>query len=186
MLFGKLLTAVDRKTLPPEVLGETPLSPITALETAQHRGKLRIMRDHSGYLRSLRSRFVRNPDSFEDFKSFLLNKSAEHFRGELDWLHGQCVMYAPFLNFHLSRYGANPPKGIVGSQRLTSDVRDSMQLIISQEIPFITDDVDLQKKSSGLLRCQVIHSDADLNCILWTIKFVSQGWMTADKVGQVS
>jgi hypothetical protein len=61
-----------------------------------------------------------------------------------------------------------------------------MQLIISQEIPFITGDADLRKKSSGMLPCKVIHSDSDLNCILWTIRFVSQGWMTADKVGQLS
>jgi hypothetical protein len=58
MLFGKLLTAVDRKKLPPEVLSEVLLSPITALESAQHRGKLRIMRDHSSHLRPLQSRFV--------------------------------------------------------------------------------------------------------------------------------
>jgi hypothetical protein len=183
MLFGKLLTAVDRGKLPPEVLGEALLSPITALESAQHRGKLRIMRDHSSYLRPLRSRFVRNPETFEDFKAFLSTKSAEHFRGELDALHAQCVMHAPFLAFHLSRYGNNPPKGIVGSQRFTSDVRDSMQLIISQEIPFITGDADLRKKSSGMLRCQVIHSDSDLNCVLATIRFVSLGLLTADKVG---
>jgi len=118
MLFGKLLTAVDRKTQPPEVLGETLLSPITALESAQHRGKLRIMRDHSGYLRPLRSRFVRDPETFDDFKSFLSTKSAEYFRGLLDALHAQCVMHAPFLKFHLSRYGANPPKGIVGRSGL--------------------------------------------------------------------
>jgi len=186
MLFGKLLTAVDRKKLPPEVLSEVLLSPITALESAQHRGKLRIMRDHSSHLRPLQSRFVRNPESFNDFKTLLSTENPEHFRGQLDALHAQCAVYPPFLSFHLSRYGKNPPKSIADSQRFTSDVRDSMQLIISQEIPFVTGDADLRKKSSGMLRCQVIHSDSDLNCILASIRFVSLGWLTADKVGAAS
>jgi hypothetical protein len=186
MLFGKLLTAVDRKNLPPQVLTETLLSPITALESAQHRGKLRIMRGHASHLRPLQSKLVRDPNGFEHFRRSLATKGPEHFRGELDALHVQCVMHGPFLAFHLSRYGYRPPTSIAGSQRFTSDVRDSMQLIMSQEIPFITSDADLRKKSSSLLCCHVINSDADLNCILATIRLVGLGWLTADKVGAAS
>lgn len=61
-----------------------------------------------------------------------------------------------------------------------------MQLVMSQEIPFVTSDIDLQKKSSSLLRCHVIHSDADLNCIMATVRFLDLGWVTADKVGIAS
>ncbi|HET6844123.1 MAG TPA: hypothetical protein VFK06_20955 [Candidatus Angelobacter sp.] len=99
MLFGKLLIAVDRKKLPPEVLAATFLSPITALESAQHRGKLRIMRKNSNYLRPLQNKFVRDPESFERFKESLATKEPEHFRGELDALHVQCVMHDFFWNF---------------------------------------------------------------------------------------
>jgi hypothetical protein len=45
--FGKLLTAVDHGELPPEILSQTFLSPVTALESARHTPKLRIMREHS-------------------------------------------------------------------------------------------------------------------------------------------
>src|SRR5437879_1486539 len=129
--FAKLLTAVDHKQLPPEVLSESLLSPVTALENAQHTPKLRIMREHSSYLRPLHSRFIRNPGSYGDFLRSLSTKTPDCYRGFLDALHAQCVMYPPFLKFHLSRYGNNPPKGIAGSQRFTSDVRESMQLIFS-------------------------------------------------------
>ena len=61
-----------------------------------------------------------------------------------------------------------------------------MQLIISQDVPFITADAKLRAKSSAMLRCQVIHSDLDLNCIVATMQFVNLGWMTADKVGSSS
>lgn len=186
MLFGQLLIAVNRKKLPPEVLTETFLSPVTALESAQHRGKLRIMREYSSYLRPLQNRFVRNWESFEDFRNALATKEPNHFKGFLDALHAQCVMYGPFLAFHLSRYGTKVPKGITGSQRFTSDVRDSMQLIMSQETPFITNDADLLRKSSSLLNCRVVHSDSDLDCILASIGFLNRGWMTGDKVGAAS
>src|ERR1700736_5477578 len=145
--FGKLLTAVDHKVLPPEILSETLLSPVTALESAQHTPKLRIMREHSSHLRPLRSRFVRNPETYHDFIKSLSTEAPDHYRGILNVLQAACVMHQPFLEFHLSRYGKNPPKTIAGSQRFTSDVRDSMQLIISQEVPFITSDIDLRKKS---------------------------------------
>jgi len=180
--FGCLLNAVGKKQLPPDVLGEALLSPITALESAQHRGKLGILRDHRRYLRPLVSRFIGNPETFNDFVRSLSTESPEYFRGVLDALHARSVMYEPFMRFHLSRYGKNPPKGITGSQRLTSDVRDSMQLILSQELPFITCDLDLRKKSSSLLQCQVIHSDPDLNCVVASMRIANLGWLTADKV----
>jgi hypothetical protein len=181
--FGQLLSAVDGKKLRPEVLSETMLSPITALESAQHRGKLRIMREHASCLQPLNSRFIGNPETFQDFVRSLSTEAPDYFRGMLDALHARCVMYEPFLRFHLSRYGKNPPKSIAGSQRFTSDVRDSMQLIISQEVPFITCDIDLRKKSSPLLQCKVIHSDSDLNCVISAMRFANLGWLTADKVG---
>jgi hypothetical protein len=180
--FGRLLTAVEKKQVPPAILSETLLSPITALESAQHRGKLGILRSHSRHLRPLISRFIGNPETFDDFVKALSTESPAYFGGMLDALHVRCVMYEPFLRFHLSRYGKNPPKGIAGSQRLTSDVRDSMQLILSQEVPFITCDLDLRRKSSPLLQCQVIHSDPDLNCVLASMRFTNLGWLTADKV----
>jgi len=180
--FGCLLNAVGKKQLPPEVLGETLLSPITALESAQHRGKLGILRDHSRYLRPLVSRFIGNPAAFDDFLRALSMESPNYFRGMLDALHARCVMYEPFMRFHLSRYEKHPPKGIGDSQRLNSDVRDSMQLIISQEVPFITCDLDLRRKSSPLLQCQVIHSDPDVNSVIAAMRFANLGWLTADKV----
>jgi hypothetical protein len=181
--FGKLLTAVDHGILPPEVLSQTLLSPITALESAQHTPKLRIMHEHRANLRPLRSRLIRNPGSYEGFLATLSVESPDYYRGMLDAMHAQCVMYPPFLAFHKSRYGKNPPKTIAGSKRFTSDVRDSMQLIISQELPFITSDLDLKKKLSPLLRCQVIHADLDLNCILGAMQITNLGWLTGDRVG---
>lgn len=181
--FGKLLTAVDHGILPPEVLSQTLLSPITALESARHTPKLRIMHEHRANLRPLRSRFIRNPGSYEGFLATLSVESPDYYRGMLDAMHAQCVMYPPFLAFHKSRYGKNPPKTIAGSKRFTSDVRDSMQLIISQELPFITSDLDLKKKLSPLLRCQVIHADLDLNCILGAMQTTNLGWLTGDRVG---
>jgi hypothetical protein len=71
----------------------------------------------------------------------------------------------------------------MGSQRFTSDIRDSLQLIVSQEITLITCDKDLQRKVSPLLQCHVIHTDLDANCILAAMRFVNLGWVTADKVG---
>ncbi len=135
--FGHLLNAVQKKKLPPEVLSETLLSPITALESAQHRGKLGIIRAHARYLRPVVRRFIGSHETFDDFVKALATENPHYFAGMLDALHSRCVMHGPFLKFHMSRYGANLPKSIVGSQRLTSDVRDSMQLIISQEVPFI-------------------------------------------------
>jgi hypothetical protein len=88
----------------------------------------------------------------------------------------------PFLDFHLSRYGKNPPKTIANSQRHTSGVRDSMQLIISPDVPFITSDRDLVNKVSPKMPCQVIHTDLDLNCILGAMYLVNSGMMTADKL----
>jgi hypothetical protein len=98
-------------------------------------------------------------------------------------MHARCVMYPPFLQFHKSRYGKNPPKTIAGSKRFTSDVRDSMQLIISQELPFITSDVDLKTKLSPLLQCRVIHADLDLKRILSAMQITNLGWLTGDRVG---
>lgn len=184
--FGKLLTAVDHGKLHPEILSQTFLSPVTALESARHTPKLRIMREHSQHLRPLRSRFVRDPESYEVFIASLSTRSPNYYSGMLDALHAQCVMYPPFLEFHKSRYGKNPPKSIAGSRAFTSDVRDSMQLIISQEVPFVTADTKLRAKSSSLLRCQVVHSDLDLNCIVATMQFLNLGWTSADKVGSLS
>ena len=126
---------------------------------------------------------MRNPETWDDFLRALATESTDYFAGMLNALHAQCVMHAPFLAFHLSRYGKNPPKTIAGSQRFTSDVRDSMQLIIAQEIPFITSDKDLRRKTSPMLRCQVIQTDPDVNCIIGTMFFANRGWLTADRVG---
>src|SRR6266513_2702769 len=145
--------------------------------------KLRIMHEHRANLRPLRSRFIRNPESYEDFLATLSVESPDHYRGVLNAMHARCVMYPPFLQFHKSRYGKNPPKTIAGSKRFTSDVRDSMQLIISQELPFITSDVDLKTKLSPLLQCHVVHADLDLNCILGAMQIANLGWVTGDRVG---
>jgi len=93
-----------------------------------------------------------SPESYEAFLATLSVESPDYYRGILNAMHAQCVMYPPFVEFHKSRYGKNPPKTIAGSKRFTSDVRDSMQLIISQELPFITSDLDLKKKLSPLLQ----------------------------------
>jgi hypothetical protein len=118
----------------------------------------------------------------QDFVAALSSKDPDYFRGLPNVMHTRCVVYPPFLAFHLSRYGKNPPKTIANSQRHTSDVRDSMQLIISPEVPFITSDRDLVKKSSPLMRCQVIYADLDLNCIIGAMRLVNSGMMTADKL----
>src|ERR1019366_2049079 len=128
------LTAIDLKNLPPIVLSESLLSPVTALELAQHTPKLRILLEHSAYLRPLscmHSRVVLDFDWGQDFVAALSSKGPDHFRSLLNVMHTQCVVYQPFLDFHLSRYRNNPPKTIANSQRHTSDIRDSMQLIIS-------------------------------------------------------
>jgi hypothetical protein len=182
--FGKLLTAVDHKNLPPMVLSESLLSPVTALELAQHTPKLRILLEHSTYLRPLsrlHSRVIWDLDWGQHFVGALSSRGPDYFRSLLNVMHTQCVVYQPFLDFHLSRYGKNPPKTIANSQRYTSDVRDSMQLIISQDIPFITSDNDLVKKASPLMHCQVIPTDLDLNCIMFAMHLVNSGKLTADK-----
>jgi hypothetical protein len=179
--FGKLLTAVDHGTLSPEVLSKSLLSPVTALELAQHTPKLRILSQHSTYLRPLtraHSRVVREFDWEQDFIAAIALKGPGYFRGKLDAMHTHCVMYPPFLDFHTSRYGKNPPKTIANSQRYTSDVRDSMQLIISADVPFITSDRDLTKKASALMRCQVICTDLDLDRIVETMGIANSGLMT--------
>jgi hypothetical protein len=130
--FTALLTVVDRKRFPPEILSECLLSPVTALEAAQNTPKIRIMHQYKNHLRPMRNRFIRNPDLYDDFIGSLATERPDYYRGLLNALHAQCVMYPPFLEFHRSRY-KDPPKSIAGSQRFTSDVRDSMQLIISQE-----------------------------------------------------
>ena len=183
--FGKLLTAVDHGTLPPAVLSESLLSPVTALELAQHTPKLRILSQHSAYLRPLtraHSRVVREFDWAQDFIGALTSKGPGYFRGQLNVMHTLCVVYQPFLNFHMSRYGKNPPKTIANSQRYTSDVRDSMQLIISPDVPFICSDRDLVRKASPLMRCQVIYTDLDVNCIIGAMRLVNSGLTTADKL----
>jgi hypothetical protein len=181
--FAKLLTAVDHKALPPEVLSESLLSPVTALENARHTPKLRIMREHSSYLRPMQSRFIRNPDSYRDFVKSLSTETPDYYTGFLNVLCTQCVMYPPFLNFHLSRYGNNPPKTIAGSLRFTSDVRDSMQLIISQEVPFITFDWDLMKKLPPNVSCQVVpcSRDAKPELVVAAMRLVNAGMFTADR-----
>jgi hypothetical protein len=167
------------------VLSESLLSPVTALELAQHTPKLRILAQHSAYLRPLtraHSRAVREFDWAQDFIAALASKGPAYFRGRLNVMHTLCVMYQPFLHFHMSRYGKNPPKTIANSQRYTSDVRDSMQPITSRDVPFITSDRDLGKKAPALMPCQVIYTDLDLNCIIGAMRLVNSGLMTADKL----
>jgi hypothetical protein len=183
--FGKLLTAVDHKTLPPVVLSESLLSPVTALELAQHTPKLRILVEHSAYLRPLTRRHSQVVLDFnwgQDFVAALSSKDPNYFRGLLNVMHTVCVVNQPFMDFHLSRYGKNPPKTIASSQRYTSDVRDSMQLILSPEVPFITSDRDLVKKAPPpMMRCQVFQTDLDPNCIVFAMRLVNSGMITADK-----
>jgi hypothetical protein len=185
-LFGRLLVAVDHKDLPADILSETLLSPVTALEAAQHPRKLQIMRAHSRHLLPMRNRFIANPHGYDDFLSSLAIQKASYFRGQLDAMHASWIMHPRFLQFHLSRYGKTPPKGIAGSQRLNSDVRDSMQLIFSQEVPFITNDSNLRSKLSPLMCCHVIHCDADLNCILGAMHLTNRNLTTADKLAQLT
>ncbi len=119
---------------------------------------------HSGYLRPLdrrHSRVVVNFQWLPDFVASLSSNGPDYFRSLLNVMHARCVTQQPFLDFHLSRYGKNPPKTIANSQRHTSDVRDSMQLIISPDVPFITSDRDLVNKVSPKMPCQVIHTDLD-------------------------
>jgi hypothetical protein len=54
------------------------------LESAQHTPKLRIMREHGSYLRPLRSRFVRNPESHNDFIQSLATESPDYCQGVLE------------------------------------------------------------------------------------------------------
>jgi hypothetical protein len=182
--FGKLLTAVDHKNLPPEVLSESLLSPVTALELAQHTPKLRILLEHSAYLRPLtrlHSRVVLDFNWGREFVAALSSKGPDYFRGLLNVMHTRCVMHQRFLDFHSSRYKKNPPKTIANSQRHTSDIRDSMQLILSPEVPFITSDRDLVEKASPLMDCRVVYTDLDLTCIVGVMRLVNSGMMTADK-----
>jgi hypothetical protein len=180
-VFGRLLTDVDHKNLPPEILSEFLLSPVTALESAQHTPKLRIMREHTTYLRPLRHRSIANPETYDDFIRSLATETPDFYRGMLNAIHANCVMHGPFLKFHLARYGKNAPKGIAGSKRYLSDVRDSMQLVISRDLPFVTADRDLQKKLPAALGCQVFYCDLDVGCILGTISILKRDALTADK-----
>ena len=180
--FGKLLTAVDHKNLPPVVLSESLLSPVTALELAQHAPKLLL--EHSAYLRPLtclHSRAVWGFSWGQDFVAALSSKDRSYFSSLLNVMHTLCVAHQPFMDFHLSRYGKNPPKTIANSKRYTSDVRDSMQLIMSPEVPFITSDRDLVKKASPMMCCQVFQTDLDPNCIVFAMRLVNSGMITADK-----
>jgi hypothetical protein len=184
-LFGQLLVGVDREHLPPEILSETFLSPVTALEVAQHPRKLHIMREHRGHLRPMRNRFIARPEGYDDFLNSLESRPARYFRAQLDAMHTSWVMYPRFLEFHLSRYGKHPPKGIGSSKRLNSDVRDSMQLIFSQQVPFITNDSDLSKKLSPLMNCQVIHCDSEPNCVVSAMRLVNMNLTTGEKMAQL-
>jgi hypothetical protein len=141
--------------------------------------------EHSTYLRPLtwlHSRVVLEFDWAQDFVSALGSKGPDYFRGLLNVLHTRCGVYPPFLEFHMSRYEKNPPTTIANSKRHTSDVRDSMQLIISPEAPFITSDRDLVRKASPVMRCQVIYTDLDPNCIIGAMRLVNCGALTADKI----
>jgi hypothetical protein len=184
-LFGQLLVAVDRKSLPGQILSETLLSPVTALEAAQHPRKLQIMRQHRQHLRPMQNRLIAQPETYEDFLNSLLARDARYFQVQLNAMHAMWVIHPRFLEFHLSRYGAKPPKEIGSSQRFNSDVRDSMQLILSQEVPFLTSDIDLRKKLSPHMNCQVIHCDCETGCIVAAMHLVNMNLMTADKVAQL-
>jgi hypothetical protein len=59
-----------------------------------------------------------------------------------------------------------------------------MQLILSQEVPFLTSDIDLRKKLSAHMNCQVIHCDCEAGCIVAAMRLVNMNLMTADKVAQ--
>ena len=184
--FGMLLTAVDRKILPPEVLTESLLSPVTACELARHTPKLRIMREFSSFLRPLtrqHSRVIGELEWGPEFVAELTSKGTDYFRGKLDAMHARCVMYPPFLDLHLSRYGENPPKTITGSKRYTSDVRDSMQLLISRDIPFITFDWDLMKKLPPKMPCHVVpcSREGKPELVLAAVRIANAGMFTADK-----
>ena len=129
----------------------------------------------------MRTRLIRNPDSYFEFLRSLSTESPAHYKGFLDALHAQCVMQPLFLNFHRSRYKTNPPKTIAGSHRHGGDVRDSMQLILSQEVPFITSDHDLTTKLPTGTNCQVIYSELKLELIVTAMRLVNGGMLTADK-----
>jgi hypothetical protein len=57
-----------------------------------------------------------------------------------------------------------------------------MQLIISPDVPFITSDSDLVRKTSPIIHCQVVSADLDLNCIMGAIRLFNSGMTTADKL----
>jgi hypothetical protein len=102
--FGKLLTEVGRKNLPAAVLSESLLSPVTALELAQHTPKLQILRMHSGYLRPLDRRHSLVVENFQwlpDFVASLSSNSPDYFRSLLNVMHARCVTHQPFFGLSL-------------------------------------------------------------------------------------
>jgi hypothetical protein len=62
------------------LIGNTALSPLTALEVAQHHSKLRIMLEHRRHLRPTRNRFIADPQGYDDFLNSLLSPSKASFR----------------------------------------------------------------------------------------------------------
>jgi hypothetical protein len=184
--LGMLLTAVDRKKLRPEVLAESLLSPVTALELAQTAPKRRVLLEHSSCLRPLtrsHSRVLVGFDWAQDFLAALGSKGADYFRGLLNAMHTRCVMHPRFLEFHLSRYGKNPPKTIAGSKQYTGDVRDSMQLIISLDVPFITFDQKLMRKLPPGFPGWVVpcSRDAAPELVVASMQIANAGMFTADR-----
>ncbi len=177
--FGLLLSGVNKGKIPPATLSLALLSPVTAYEAA--REKLSILRQHSGQLRPLRHRVIGNWDWFDSFIRCMQKDDPDLFRAQLDLLHTGFVMYQPFLDLHLSRYRRNPPKTIAGSARYTSDVRDTMQLLFSQDVPFITCDQDLTRKLPPRMPCKVYPTGQTLDCVLWTISIINADRLTADK-----
>lgn len=177
--LGLLLTAVNNGKIQREVLSQTLLSPVTAYEIA--RKKLPILRQQSDLLRPLRHRVIGNWNWFRDFLECMQKDDPALFKAKLDLLHATCVMYKPFLDLHKSRYGRNPPKTIAGSDGYTTDVRDTMQLLFSTDVPFITCDKKIARKLPPRMPCKVYPTGQTVDCVLWTISIVNANLLTADK-----
>ena len=157
-----------RTGLPPEVLADLLLSPVTALECAQSSKDLPTLAKYRTYLRPLRSTLLSEPESYSEFMEQLQTEEPEFFKGMLDSFAVQCLMHPPFVDFHLARCsGAEDP----------NDVRDSMQLIVSQEILFITGGKWREKTVPPA--CQVVPVELDVDSILSAIRIVNAGLTTA-------
>jgi hypothetical protein len=177
-VFSILLSEVAGNGLPAEILADSLLSPVTALECAQSKEQLPILTRYRAYLRPLRSRLLMEPEGYSQFLEHLETEEPDFFAEMLDIFYAQSITDPSFLNFHLSRYSQEDRErlgiqGILATTNYQTDVRDSMQLIVSQEILFITGDKMRDKTIPPA--CQVVPVELDVPSILDAIRIVNAG-----------